>query len=65
MSRWLSTSINSSFAGKNVFVAITVARNLCANAHKDRFNLRNSVNYVATVGGFEGLERLWRALCSR
>ena len=33
---------------------MTVARNLCTDAHKDRLNLRSSRNLVVTVGNFEG-----------
>ncbi|CAE7357932.1 GIP, partial [Symbiodinium sp. KB8] len=36
------------------FTSMTVARNLCTDAHKDRFNLRSSRNLVVTVGNFEG-----------
>ena len=37
-----------------VFSSMTVAKDLCTDAHKDRFNLRNSRNLVLTVGEFEG-----------
>ena len=36
------------------FTSMTVARDLCTDAHKDRFNLRSSRNLVVTVGNFEG-----------
>ncbi|CAE7432980.1 GIP [Symbiodinium microadriaticum] len=36
------------------FTSMTVARDLCTDAHRDRFNLRTSKNYVLTVGNFEG-----------
>ena len=36
------------------FSSMTVAKDLCTDAHKDRFNLRNSRNLVLTVGEFEG-----------
>ncbi|CAE7442809.1 GIP, partial [Symbiodinium necroappetens] len=36
------------------FTSMTVARDLCTDAHKDRFNLKTSKNYVLTVGNFVG-----------
>ena len=36
------------------FTSMTVAKDLCTDAHRDRFNLRNSTNYVVTVGTFDG-----------
>ncbi|CAE7397602.1 GIP [Symbiodinium sp. CCMP2592] len=36
------------------FTSMTVARDLCTDAHRDKFNLRNSKNYVITVGNFSG-----------
>ena len=36
------------------YTSFTVARDLCTEVHSDRFNLRNSTNYVLTLGDFEG-----------
>ena len=36
------------------FTSLTVARDLCTGIHSDRFNLRNSKNYVLTLGDFQG-----------
>ena len=42
-------------SGEDVsFTSMTVARDLCTDAHKDRFNLKTSKNYVLTVGNFVG-----------
>ncbi|CAE7275903.1 GIP, partial [Symbiodinium microadriaticum] len=41
--------------GKEVlFTSMTVAKDLCTDAHRDRFNLWSSTNYVITVGAFDG-----------
>ena len=37
-----------------VFTSMTVARDLHTEAHRDRFNMRTSRNYVLTVGNFSG-----------
>ena len=37
-----------------MFTSMTVARDLCTDAHRDRFNLRASQNHVITVGNFSG-----------
>ena len=36
------------------FTSMTVARDLCTDVHRDRFNLRASQNHVITVGNFSG-----------
>ncbi|CAE7621651.1 unnamed protein product [Symbiodinium sp. CCMP2592] len=36
------------------FTSLTVARDLNTEVHSDRFNLRNSTNYVLTLGNFQG-----------
>ena len=36
------------------FSSITVAKDLCTDTHKDRFNLKGSRNYVLTLGEFSG-----------
>ncbi|CAE7291385.1 GIP, partial [Symbiodinium microadriaticum] len=49
-------------SGEDVsFTSMTVARDLCTDAHKDRFNLKTSKNYVLTVGNFVG-GGIWKAL---
>ena len=37
-----------------LFTSMTVAKDLCTDAHRDRFNLWSSTNYVITVGAFDG-----------
>ena len=36
------------------FTSMTVARDLCTDAHRDKFNLKSSENHVITVGNFTG-----------
>ena len=36
------------------FTSLTVARDLCTGVHSDRFNLRDSRNFVLTLGDFQG-----------
>ena len=36
------------------FTSITIARDLYTEVHRDHFNLRNSANYVLTLGDFQG-----------
>ncbi|CAE7278448.1 GIP, partial [Symbiodinium microadriaticum] len=36
------------------FTSFTVAKDLFTEVHSDRFNMRNSVNYVLTLGDFQG-----------
>ena len=37
-----------------LFTSMTVAKDLCTDAHRDRFNSWSSTNYVITVGAFDG-----------
>ena len=42
-------------AGEDVtFTSMTVAKDLCTDTHKDRFNMKSSSNYVLTLGNFTG-----------
>ena len=36
------------------FSSTTIAKDLCTDAHKDRFNLKGSHDYVLTLGNFSG-----------
>ena len=49
------TAVMKYHSGENmVFSSMTIAKDLCADAHKDRFNMRGSRNYVLTLGAIAG-----------
>ena len=52
--RYLTRFLKEHCGSSCEFTSITVARDLCTAVHRDRFNLRNSSNYVLTLGDFQG-----------
>ena len=54
LTKYLAAMFRHHCGEEAVFSSMTVAKDLCTDAHKDRFNLRNSRNLVLTVGEFEG-----------
>ena len=54
LARYLTEFLRRQCGTECEFTSFTVARDLCTEVHSDRFNLRNSINYVLTLGDFEG-----------
>ena len=54
LARYLAEFMKRRCGDQCVFTSFTVARDLCTEVHSDRFNMRNSTNYVLTLGDFEG-----------
>ena len=54
LSKYLSEFMRRQVGSEVSFSSFTVAKDLCTDVHSDRFNLRNSTNYVLTLGSFEG-----------
>ncbi|CAE7662849.1 unnamed protein product, partial [Symbiodinium sp. CCMP2592] len=54
LSHYLAEFMKKSCGESCEFTSITVARDLCTDVHCDRFNMRNSTNYVLTLGEFKG-----------
>ncbi|CAE7733563.1 unnamed protein product [Symbiodinium sp. CCMP2592] len=54
LSHYLAEFMKKSSVVNCEFTSITVARDLCTDVHCDRFNMRNSTNYVLTLGEFKG-----------
>ena len=54
LARYLAEFIKLHSGDHCSFTSRTVARDLCTGVHSDRFNLRNSKNYVLTLGDFQG-----------
>ncbi|CAE7297817.1 unnamed protein product, partial [Symbiodinium sp. KB8] len=52
--RYLVEFMKSHIGQGATFTSFTVAKDLFTEVHSDRFNLRNSVNYVLTLGSFQG-----------
>ncbi|CAE7778026.1 unnamed protein product [Symbiodinium sp. CCMP2592] len=51
---YLTEFLKRHCGGQCEFTSLTVARDLNTEVHSDRFNLRNSTNYVLTLGDFQG-----------
>ncbi|CAE7463061.1 GIP, partial [Symbiodinium necroappetens] len=54
LAKYLSEFMKRHVGSEASFSSFTVAKDLCTDVHSDRFNLRNSTNYVLTLGSFEG-----------
>ena len=54
LTTYLTAFLRHHCGDEMMFSSMTVAKDLCTDAHKDRFNLKGSRNYVLTLGNFSG-----------